>query len=46
LLARLENSGNVREVIIATNATVEGEATALYLAKVLKPLGVRATRLA
>jgi recombination protein RecR len=46
LLARLESSGSVREVIIATNATVEGEATALYLAKILKPLGVRATRLA
>jgi recombination protein RecR len=46
LLGRLENHGKVREVIIATNATVEGEATALYLAKVLKPLGVRATRLA
>src|SRR6202035_402499 len=46
LLTRLENPGNVSEVIIATNATVEGEATALYLAKVLKPLAVRATRLA
>ncbi len=46
LLARLRDGGAVREVIIATNATVEGEATALYLAKTLKPLGVRATRLA
>jgi len=46
LLARLERSGGIREVIIATNATVEGEATALYLAKILKPLGVKATRLA
>jgi recombination protein RecR len=46
LLARLEQAGGIREVIIATNATVEGEATALYLAKVLKPLGVKATRLA
>jgi recombination protein RecR len=46
LLARLEQTGGIREVIIATNATVEGEATALYLAKVLKPLGVKATRLA
>src|SRR6266404_4431984 len=34
------------EVIIATNATVEGEATALYLARLLKPLGVKTTRLA
>ena len=47
LIARLRNGdAPVREVIIATNATVEGEATALYLAKVLKPIGVRATRLA
>ena len=46
LLARLHNSDGVHEVIIATNATVEGEATALYLAKVLKPLGMKATRLA
>jgi recombination protein RecR len=46
LLARLRDSGPVNEVIIATNATVEGEATALYLAKMLKPLGVKATRLA
>ena len=45
LLTRLDNL-SVREVIIATNATVEGEATALYLGKVLKALGVRATRLA
>lgn len=46
LLARLENPDGVREIIIATNATVEGEATALYLARVLKPLGIKATRLA
>ncbi|MBI3758512.1 MAG: recombination protein RecR [Deltaproteobacteria bacterium] len=46
LLARLRDSGPVNEVIIATNATVEGEATALYLARMLKPLGVKATRLA
>jgi recombination protein RecR len=46
LIARLRNGSAVNEVIIATNATVEGEATALYLAKVLKPLGVKATRLA
>jgi recombination protein RecR len=46
LLIRLEQPGAVREVIIATNATVEGEATALYLAKILKPLGVKASRLA
>jgi len=48
LLVRLDQSNGsiVREVIIATNATVEGEATALYLSKLLKPLGVRTTRLA
>lgn len=48
LMARLGNSGArpVREVIIATNATVEGEATALYLAKLIKPLGIKTTRLA
>ncbi|MCI0402991.1 MAG: recombination mediator RecR [Acidobacteria bacterium] len=43
LLARL-NSNTVEEVIVATNPTAEGEATALYLARLLKPLGVRVTR--
>ena len=38
--------GHVREVILATNPTVEGEATAIYLARLLKPLGVRVTRIA
>ncbi len=37
---------NVKEIIIATNPNVEGEATALYLAKLLKPLGVKVTRIA
>jgi recombination protein RecR len=46
LLMRLEGPAPVREIIIATNATVEGEATALYLARLLKPLGVKTTRLA
>jgi len=45
LLARLRDAP-VREVILATNPTAEGEATALYLAKLLKPLGVKVTRLA
>jgi recombination protein RecR len=45
LLARIA-SGGVEEVILATNPNVEGEATALYLAKLLKPLGVRVTRIA
>ncbi len=39
-------SGGVSEVIVATNPRVEGEATAIYLSRVLKPLGVRVTRIA
>ncbi len=45
LLERVAN-GQVDEVILATNPTVEGEATALYLARLIKPLGVRVTRIA
>ena len=45
LLSRVAD-GSVEEVILATNPTVEGEATALYLARLLKPLGVRVTRIA
>ena len=45
LLARV-GEGGVQEIILATNPTVEGEATALYLARLLKPLGVRVTRIA
>jgi recombination protein RecR len=45
LLARV-GDGNVDEISLATNPTVEGEATALYLARLLKPLGVRVTRIA
>jgi recombination protein RecR len=45
LLLRLE-SAPVDEVVIATNPDVEGEATALYLSKLLKPLGVKVTRIA
>ena len=45
LLARV-GGGAVEEVILATNPNVEGEATAIYLAKLLKPLGVRVTRIA
>lgn len=44
LLARID--GTVQEVIMATNPDVEGEATAMYIAKILKPLGVNVTRLA
>src|SRR5206468_10598418 len=45
VLARLGGEP-VREVILATNPTAKGDATALYLAKLLKPLGVRVTRIA
>jgi len=45
LLTRLRD-GAVREVILATNPNAEGEATALYLAKLIKPLGLRVTRIA
>lgn len=45
LLERLK-TGAVREIIVATNPNVEGEATAIYLSKLIKPLGVRVTRIA
>lgn len=45
LLQRIDN-GAVQEVILATNPTVEGEATASYLSRLLKPLGIRVTRIA
>ncbi len=45
LLSRLMN-GEVKEVIIATNPRVEGEATAMYLSKLIKPLGISVTRIA
>ncbi|MBX5483845.1 MAG: recombination protein RecR [Myxococcaceae bacterium] len=45
LLARLE-PGRVEEVIVATNPDVEGEATALYLTRLLKPMGLKVTRIA
>ena len=45
LLSRLMD-GKVKEVILATNPRVEGEATAMYLSKLIKPLGVKVTRIA
>ena len=45
LVARVRDS-KVEEVILATNPTVEGDATALYLADLIKPMGVRVTRIA
>lgn len=44
LMARL--SGDIKEIIIATNPDVEGEATAAYLARLIKPMGIKVTRLA
>ena len=45
LLARLSD-GCVKEIILATNPRVEGEATAIYLSKIIKPLGIKVTRIA
>ena len=44
-MARLTDSG-VKEVIMATDPTVEGEATASYIARLIKPMGIKITRLA
>ena len=44
LIERLKGAG-IEEIIVATNPTAEGEATAVYLSKLLKPLGVRVTRI-
>ena len=45
LLNRI-GSGDIKEIIIATNPRVEGEATAIYLSKIIKPLGIKVTRIA
>lgn len=45
-LVQRVSSGNIKEVIVATNPDVEGEVTATYIAKILKPLGVKVTRIA
>jgi len=45
LLQRIQN-GNIKEVILATNPNIQGEATAMYISKLLKPLGIKTTRLA
>ena len=45
LLSRVRENG-IREVILATNPNLEGEATAMYIAKVLKPFGMKVTRIA
>ena len=45
LVSRLSDS-QIKEVIIATNPTIEGEATAMYISRLLKPLGIKVTRIA
>ena len=46
LLNRLADASSIKEIIIATNPRVEGEATAMYLSKIIKPLGIKVTRIA
>lgn len=46
LLARVQNNKNIKEIILATNPNLEGEATAMYISKLLKPLGLKITRIA
>ncbi len=46
LLSRIQNNQEIKEVIIATNPRVEGEATAMYISKILKPMGIKVTRIA
>jgi recombination protein RecR len=46
LLTRLQKNEAIKEVIIATNATPEGEATAMYISRLVKPSGIKVTRLA
>ena len=46
LILRLQQSDEVKEVILATNPTIEGEATAMFAARLIKPAGIRVTRIA
>ena len=46
LVTRLQQNEQIKEVILATNATPEGEATAMYIARLVKPAGIKVTRLA
>lgn len=46
LISRLQKNKDVREVILATNQTAEGEATAMYISRLIKPSGIRVTRIA
>lgn len=46
LLNRIQENSNIKEIIIATNPRVEGEATAMYISKILKPFDIKVTRIA
>ena len=46
LMGRLSREPEVKEVIIATNSSLEGETTAMYIGKLIKPTGIRVTRIA
>jgi recombination protein RecR len=46
LLARVQRDPGIKEIVVATNPNLEGEATAMYLERLIKPLGIRMTRLA
>jgi recombination protein RecR len=46
LLARIQRDSGIQEIVLATNPNLEGEATAMYLERLIKPLGIRLTRLA
>lgn len=46
LIERLQKSDDIKEIIIATNPNIEGEATAMYIARLLKPAGIKVSRIA
>lgn len=46
LIVRLQNDDKIKEIIVATNPNIEGEATAMYIARLLKPTGLKVTRIA
>lgn len=46
LLARIRDMNSIEEIILATNSTIEGEATAMYISKLVNPLGIKVTRIA
>lgn len=46
MIVRLQKNSEISEVILATNPNIEGEATAMYIARLLKPSGIKVTRIA